>query len=124
MNAQFESKLITRSSECFNHSFFITLEVHKLSQRRTKVEENSAKFDLEETSFAITPAKVEIGSGYSVAVGYDENNEPIVNVKTYGTVDMVKVQRELEDLFPSARIRHLNPASSVAVFKKGKKKRK
>jgi hypothetical protein len=98
--------------------------VLKLSQRRTKHEETSAKIDLEETDFAITPAKVEIGSGYSVAVGYDENNEPILNVKTFGTVDVVKVQRELEDLFPSARIRHLNPASSVALIKKSKKKRK
>jgi hypothetical protein len=94
-----------------------------LSQRRTKHDETSPKFDLEETDFAITPAKVDIGSGYSVAVGYDENKEPILDVKTYGTVDIVKVKRELEDLFPSARIRHLNP-SSVAVIKKRKKKRR
>jgi hypothetical protein len=98
--------------------------VLKLSQRRTKHEETSAKFELEETDFAIIPAKVEIGSGYSVAFDHDENNEPILNVKTFGTVDMAKVQRELEGLFPSARIRHLNPASSVTLIKKGKKKRK
>ena len=95
-----------------------------MSRRKTKHEEASAKFEIEETEFALTPSKVEIGSGYSVAVGYDEKNEPIVNVKTYGAVDMMKVQRELESVFPRARIRHLNPASSITVIKKTKKRRK
>jgi hypothetical protein len=97
--------------------------VRRLSQRRTKHEETSSQFDLEEAEFTIAPAKVEIGSGYSVALDYNENDEPTVNVKTYGTVNMAKVQRELENLFPNAKIRHLNPGSSVVVIRKGKKKR-
>jgi hypothetical protein len=72
----------------------------------------------------MTSTRVEIGSAYAVAVGYDENNEPVVDVKTYGTVDMAKVRRELESLFPNARIRHLNRASSVALIRREKKKRK
>jgi hypothetical protein len=97
--------------------------VHRLSQRKTKHEETSCHFDLEETGFTITPSKVEIGSGYSVALDRDENDEPTVNVKTYGTVDIAKVQRELGSLFPNARIRHVNPGSSTVVIKKDKKKR-
>jgi hypothetical protein len=95
-----------------------------LSQRKTKHEETSCHFDVEETGFTITPAKVEIGCGYSVALGHDENDEPTVNVRTYGTVDMAKVQRVLGSLFPNARIRHVNLGSSTVVIKKDKKKKR
>jgi len=94
-----------------------------LSQRRTKHEDTSCRFDIEETGFTVEPAEVEIGSGYSVVCDHDDNDEPVVNVRTYGTVDIAKVQRELASLFPDAKIRHLNPGSSVVVIKKAKKKR-
>lgn len=95
-----------------------------MSQRKTKREDISSEFDLEEAGFAVKPAKVEIGSGYAVALGYDENDEAIVDVKTYGVVDLAKLRKELETLFPHARIRHSAQKSSVAVVKKAKRKRK
>jgi hypothetical protein len=98
--------------------------VDSLSQRRIKRDDSSPAFDLEETGFVINPAKVEIGSGYAVTVAYDENDDAIVDVKTYGNVDMAKVHMELETLFPKARIRHLVPTSSVALIRKTKKKRR
>lgn len=95
-----------------------------LSQRKIKREDNSGAFDLEEASFVVKPAKVEIGSGYAVAVGHDENDEAILDVKTYGIVDMARIHSELETLFPNTKIRHLAEKSSVAVVKKTKRKRK
>ena len=95
-----------------------------MSQRKIKREDNPVAFDLEETGFVIKPAKVEIGSGYAVAVSHDENDEPVIDVKTYGTVDMSRVQKELGSMFPNMKIRHLNGASPVTVIRKAKRKRK
>lgn len=80
-------------------------------------------FDLEETDFVVKPAKVEIGAAYTVSVNY-ENDKPILAVKTYGTVDLAKVQKELEGLFPNVRISHSAQNSCVTVAKKAKGKRK
>jgi hypothetical protein len=98
--------------------------VGSLSQRKIKREDSPVAFDLEETGFAVKPAKVEIGSGYAIAVGYDENDEPVIDVKTYGTVNMSSVRKELGSLFPNAKIRHLNGASPVTVIRKTKRRRK
>jgi hypothetical protein len=98
--------------------------VVSLTQRKSKRDDDSVGFDLEETRFVLEPVSVEIGSGYTVAFGCDENDKPVVDVKTFGTVDMATVQRELESVFPNVRIRHLNHESSVAVVKKTRKKRK
>lgn len=94
-----------------------------MSERKIRREDSSVAFDLEETGFAVKPAKVDIGSGYAVALGYDENDAAIVNVKTYGNVDVAKVHRELEKLFPNAKIIHSSQKSSVAVVRKHKRKR-
>jgi hypothetical protein len=101
-----------------------SLSQRKIKREESSVEASSAGFDLEETAFVIRPAKVEIGSGYTVAVDYDDHDRPVIDVKTYGTVDMARVQRELENVFPNAKIRHLNRASSVSIIKKAKRKRK
>jgi hypothetical protein len=98
--------------------------VDSLSQRRIKREDCSPSFDLEESGFVVKPTSVGIGSGYAVATGRDEKDEPVIDVKTYGKVDMSRVQRELKGLFPNARIRHLNEASPVTLIKKTKRKRK
>ena len=94
-----------------------------MTERKIKREDNTVAFDLEEAGFTVKPAKVDIGSGYAVALGYDENDEAIVNVKTYGNVDVAKVHRELERLFPNAKIKHSEQKPSVAVIRKHKKKR-
>ncbi len=66
--------------------------------------------------------KVEMGSGYAVTVGCDENDEAIVDVKAYRVVDLAK-HRELATSFPNVKIRNLAQNSSVAVVKKAKRKR-
>lgn len=95
-----------------------------LTQRKSKRDDDSVGLDSEETRFVLEPVSVEIGSGYTVVLGCDENGKPVVDVKTFGTVDMATVQKELESVFPNVRIRHLNHESSVAVVKKTRKKRK
>jgi hypothetical protein len=95
-----------------------------LSQRRIKREDCSPTFDLEEGGFVVKPTSVGIGSGYAVSAGRDEKDEPVIDIKTYGKVDMSTVQRELKSLFPNVRIRHVNQASPVTLIKKVKRKRK
>ena len=78
--------------------------------------------DSEEIGFVLEPTQVEVGSGYTVSVNYDENEKPIIDVKTYGKVDFAKMRREIERVFPNAEIRHLNQPLSVAIVKKHKRK--
>jgi hypothetical protein len=95
-----------------------------MSERRHKRgSEGDFELEAEETGFALEPAKIEVGSGYALAVSYDENDNPIIDIKTYGQVDLAKVRREIEETFPNAQIRRLNQTQSVMVAKKQKKKR-
>jgi hypothetical protein len=59
----------------------------------------------EDAGASLEPARIEVGSGYTVAVGYDENQRPVVNVKTYGRVDLSQLRREVGRIFPNAQIR-------------------
>jgi hypothetical protein len=81
------------------------------------------EIETEEAGFILEPAQVEVGSGYAIAVTYDENENPVVDLKTYGQVNLAQVRREIERTFPKAQIRQLNQAGSVTVVKKGKAKR-
>ncbi|MEM3579258.1 MAG: hypothetical protein QXL54_03430 [Candidatus Bathyarchaeia archaeon] len=74
--------------------------------------------------FVLEPAKIEIGSGYAVSLTYDEEGNPIVDVKTYGEVDSAKIKRDIERLYPNAQIRHINEEPTVTIVKKSKRKRK
>ncbi len=85
---------------------------------------NIIALDSEDSSFILEPTQVEVGSGYTVAVSYDENEKQIIDVKTYGEVDVTKLRREIERIFPNARIRQLNPKQSVTIVKKRKRKHK
>lgn len=83
----------------------------------------------EDLGFVLEPAKIEIGSGYALSLSYDEEGNPIVDVKTYGEVDSAKIRREIERLYPNAQIRNLNEPTVTVVRKseyksKGKSKRK
>ena len=78
----------------------------------------------EETGFILEPAQLEIGSGYTISVNYDENEKPIISLKTYGQVDIPKVCREIEKMFPNAQINQLNQSHSITVIRKRKEKRK
>lgn len=97
-----------------------------MAERKHKRETEDIETDEEETGFILEPTQLEIGSGYTLSVNYDENEKPIINIKTYGQVDVIKLRREIEKLFPNAQINQLNQSHSITVVKKrkGKSKRK
>jgi hypothetical protein len=92
-------------------------------RKHKRASEDVVEIDAEETGFILEPAQVEVGSGYAIAVSYDENENPVVDIKTYGQVNLAQVRREIERTFPNAQIRQLNQARSVTVVKTGKAKR-
>jgi len=71
-----------------------------------------------EDSFVLEPTQVEVGSGYTVSVSYDEDERPIIDIKTFGEVDLAKIRKEIEKIFPNAQIRHPDLKGSVTVAKK------
>ena len=97
---------------------FPRLDVVNMSMRKNKrATEGIVEIDSEETSFILEPAQIEVGSGYTVAVSYDEEDRPIVDVKTYGQVDIAQLRRSIERTFPNAQIRHLNRSESATLVK-------
>jgi hypothetical protein len=96
-----------------------------MAERKNKHgSENAVTVDSEEVNFILEPNHVEVGSGYTVAVNYDDDQRPIVDVKTYGQVDIAQLRRDIERAFPNAQIRRLNQARSVTVAKTKKRKEK
>jgi hypothetical protein len=96
-----------------------------MTERRHKRESHSiVEIDSEDVSYILEPAQVEVGSGYAVAVSYDENENPIVDIKTYGQVDLARIRREIEQVFPNAQIRQLSQTRSVTIVKKNNRKSK
>jgi hypothetical protein len=97
--------------------------VIKMAEKKHKRESESLiELDSEELGFVLEPTQVEVGSGYTVSVSYDENEKPIIDVKTYGEVDIAKLRKEIERIFPDAQIRQLNQTQSVTIVKKRKRK--
>jgi hypothetical protein len=95
-----------------------------MAEKKHKRESESLiELDSEELGFVLEPTQVEVGSGYTVSVSYDENEKPIIDVKTYGEVDIAKLRKEIERIFPNAQIRQLNQTQSVTIVKKRKRKR-
>jgi len=95
-----------------------------MPERKHKHEPRSSiKLDSEELGFVLEPTQIEVGSGYTISVSYDENEKPLVDVKTYGEVDMSKIRREIERVFPNSQIRQLNQTGSVTVVRKRRRKR-
>lgn len=96
-----------------------------MPERKHKREpENPIEVDREELGFVLEPRQVEVGSGYAVSVSYDENENPIIDVKTYGEVDIAKLRKDIERVYPNAQIRQLSQTRSVTVVKKRKGKSK
>ncbi|HYB68849.1 MAG TPA: hypothetical protein VEC97_04815 [Candidatus Acidoferrales bacterium] len=96
-----------------------------MAERKNKRgSENSVTVDSEDLSFILEPNHVEVGSGYTVAVSYGEDERPIVDVKTYGQVDIAQLRRDIGRAFPDAHIRRLNQARSVSVTKVKQRKKK
>jgi hypothetical protein len=76
----------------------------------------------EDASILVEPTQVELGLGYTLAVRYDENERPVVDVKTYGHVNMEQLRREIEGAFPNARIRQNEQPQRVVVAKKNRER--
>jgi hypothetical protein len=99
--------------------------VISMAERKNKREtEELEEIETEENGFLIQPTQVEVGSGYTMSVSYDEHDKPIVDVKTYGEVNLSHLRREILKAFPNAQIRQLNQSRTILVAKKHKKKRK
>lgn len=96
-----------------------------MSERKSKRASGTENVEYCEVQpFLIEPTCVEVGAGYTVAVSHDEQEREVVNVKTYGQVDMSLLRKEIQRVFPDAEIRRFNQADSVTVVRSGRKKRK
>jgi len=94
-----------------------------MAEKKHKRESESLiELDSEELGFVLEPTQIEVGSGYTVSVSYDENENPIIDVKTYGEVNISKLRKEIEKIFPNAQIRQLNQTQTVTIVKKRKRK--
>ncbi|NWG10956.1 hypothetical protein HXY33_04305 [Candidatus Bathyarchaeota archaeon] len=96
-----------------------------MAERKHKREtEGVAELECGDLGFVLEPTKIEVGAGYTLCVRYDENEKPIVDVKTYGEVDLTKLRTEIERVFPNAQIRQLKQTQSVTIVKKREKNSK
>ncbi|MGD8564766.1 MAG: hypothetical protein PVF96_00240 [Candidatus Bathyarchaeota archaeon] len=91
------------------------------SEREEQESETSIELESEPIGFILEPTQVEIASGYTLSVRYDEKEKPIVMVKTYGRVETAKILKRIKRIFPKAKI-ELRPTGSVTVVKKKKDK--
>jgi len=97
---------------------------HNMAEHKHKrTSENLIELDPEESSYVLEPTQVELGAGYTVSIKYDENEKPIIDIKTYGQVDMTKLRKEIERAFPNAQIKHLNQPQPVIVTRKRQKRK-
>ena len=71
-----------------------------MTDRKSKREPDETLEMEQELGFVLEPAKVELGSGYTVHVSYDQNDKPIISLKTFGEVDLTKVRKEILRAFP------------------------
>ena len=76
----------------------------------------------EDVGVLLEPAQIELGSGYTLAVRYDENDRPVVDVKTYGRVDLELLRKEIEGAFPNARIQRKEQPQIVIATTKNRKR--
>jgi hypothetical protein len=96
--------------------------IERKGKRASDVE--NVEEDSEETTFSVEPTHIEVGAGYTVAISHDEHEREVIDVKTYGQVDMSLLRKEIQRVFPDAEIRKLDQADSVAVVRTGKRKSK
>lgn len=90
-------------------------------RKHKRVSEDVTELD-EDAGIVLEPTQIELGSGYSLAVSYDENEKPVVDIKTYGQVDVTRLRREIAGIFPNAQIRQKGQPQSVTVARKSKRK--
>lgn len=95
-----------------------------MSERKNKrmSEVGVVEADSEEVTFIVEPASLEVGCGYTVAVSHDDCEREVIDVKTYGQVDIAQLRREIQSVFPDAEIRRINQSDSVTILKAMAKK--
>ena len=79
-------------------------------------------FGFDEEDFMFGRQPVEGGSGYSISVTYDEKGKPVVQVKTYGDMDMAELRRDIEQRYPGARIEGLEKKPLIRIVDEGEEK--
>lgn len=89
-----------------------------MPERKHRREPENVESDREELGFVLEPAQVEVGSGYAISVSYDKDENPIIDVKTYGEVDVAKLRKEIKRVYPNAQIRRLSQTPSVTIVRK------
>jgi hypothetical protein len=94
-----------------------------MTEAKNRRSEGIAELDSDETTLLLTPTQIEVGSGYTVAVSYDKDENQVVDIKTYGEIDMVRLRREIRRVFPKAKIRQLGQTLSTAKTKRKKRKK-
>jgi hypothetical protein len=91
--------------------------------RRTKAQTGlHAEVETEEQGFLLEPERVEMGTGYTIKIDYDQQDNQIVSIKTYGKVDLTKIKHEIKKAFPEAQIKR--EARIITIAKKNLKKTK
>jgi len=88
--------------------------------KRTTEEPSPIEIEQEPSEFTLEPARIQIGSAYTLTVNY-QNETPIINVKTYGKIDTQKMRQEILRAFPNAEIRTDKPRT-ITIAKKNVKK--
>ena len=64
-----------------------------------------------------------VSTGYSISVVYGPDGKPIVNVETYGNIDKNALRREIERLYPGAKIRGLEEEPIIKEENEEEKRR-
>jgi hypothetical protein len=74
--------------------------------------------DVNEKSFVLKSEPLTVGSGYSLSIMGDDEEEdsnPVIHVKTYGDVDVTKLRREIKRKYPKAKIKGLKEQPLILV---------
>jgi hypothetical protein len=73
--------------------------------------------DVNEKSFVLKSEPLTVGSGYSLSIMDDDEDDskPIIHVKTYGDVDVTKLRREIKRKYPKAKIEGLTEQPLILV---------
>jgi hypothetical protein len=91
-------------------------------RRHKRGSEDITELGAENSGILLEPAPIGLGSAYSLAVGHDENEKLVVDIKTYGQVNIMWLRREIKRIFPNAQIRQKGQQQVVTVAKKNKRR--
>ena len=91
-----------------------------MSGKNTRRESETLRSQSEDHGYVLEPAKIEVGSGYTFSIRYDENENPMIDLKTYGNVSIRKIIKEIQRAFPKAQIRKINEVQTFTAVKKSK----